>query len=128
MRVLAKAIGVMSIVAVLLFLLAAKFSVVESRYACAGEATRNGQPRPTTVYLKVDEYRWWVGLWNDSDASILLEVPNEWFEHYSRVDDDGDRLTFYDGGQPKGLWSKLSGALTLDIPTVGIFAGTCKAL
>ena len=68
---------------VLLFLFVVNFSTVESRYECAGELSTAKVKRAATAYLRLQEYRWWVGLWSDSDAALWVEVPNETVEYFS---------------------------------------------
>lgn len=61
----------------LLFYVAANFSIKkESRYRCVGTLKYNDTETPTTLYIKIQEYRWWVSLWNDTDiGTIYVEGP-----------------------------------------------------
>lgn len=83
----------------------------------------------TTIYLKVHRYRWWVGLWSDSDGSTWLEIPNVMVHYYPQIKVVAeDHLQISEGhGDLKGTLSTLSNALKLSTP-VGIFDGACKAL
>ena len=69
MRLL-KYLGALAVVALLLFVFVANFSAVESRFQCPGEISSKDGSHPVTVYLKLEEYRWWVRLWSESDAAI----------------------------------------------------------
>ena len=110
----------------LLFMVAAKFSAVESRYKCAGSFAEGEQRESLTVFLKLFEYRWWVGLWSDSDGAAWVEVPNRWTEYFPSVLEVGDQLQFGESPElPVGAFSTLSGALAVALP-VGHFDGMCN--
>jgi len=83
-----------------------------------------------SVFIKLTEYRSWVGFWSDSDGSVYLEVPNEWVEYYEHVEEAGDQLQIYrkyPKKRLKGNFSKLSKALAVDLESRGFFDGTCVA-
>ncbi len=46
-----------------LFLFLINFSSVTSSYECKGEISVGESKETKTVYIVLDEYRWWVGLW-----------------------------------------------------------------
>ena len=123
-----KYFGAVVIAALLLFLFVVNFSSVESRLQCSGEISSKGGSRPTTIYMKVAEYRWWVGLWGDSDGALWLEIPNELFEYYGHVIEVGDQLQIFDSEKKiRGNYSTLSKTLTISTPA-GFFDGTCKRI
>lgn len=80
-----KILGVIGSAVVLLFVFVANYSTVESRYKCLGEVSSTDGSHPETVYLKLEEYRWWVGLWSDSDAAIHAEIPNTSVDYFGNV-------------------------------------------
>ena len=81
-----------------------------------------------TVFLKIAEYRWWIGLWSDSNGSVWIEVPTEWVDYAPRVADRGELIQFYGlRNEAKGQYSKLSQLLSYERPN-GVFEGTCKAI
>ena len=116
---------------VVLFFFVVGFSEVKSTFQCSGEISLNGTTKPMTVYLKLTEYRPWVSLWGDSDASINLEIPNEWAEYYGHVEKVGDQLQIYKTYPQKALkgnFSALSKALAIDLESpFGFFDGNCIA-
>ena len=121
-----KYIGLLLVAAILLLVLVAKFSIVVSRFECAGKVTSEGSSQPVSIFIKLEEVRWWVGLWSDLDASAWLEIPNEFFDYYPRVVEVGDQLVIFDSQKAlQGNFSRLSKALALKIPR-GLFEGTCK--
>lgn len=123
-----KYVGSLALAVLLLFLFVANFSGVESRFQCSGELPSDGSSQPVTVYLKLLEYRWWVGLWSDSDASLWLEVPNNTVEYFGHVVEVGDQLQIFDSAKGlKGNFSSLSKALALGT-TIGLFDGICKRI
>ncbi|MDP3769874.1 MAG: hypothetical protein Q8R40_02980 [bacterium] len=91
-----KYIGLIVAGLVILFFFVANFSAAELSFQCSGETTLNNTTRPMTVYMKLAEYRPWVGLWSDSDGSINLEIPNEWVEYYGDIEEVGDQLQIYE--------------------------------
>lgn len=116
------------IVVVLLFIFIVNFSSVESRYECVGELTFEGETTSKTIYIKIQEYRWWVGLWSDTDGNIQLEIPNETLSYYSNLKEVGDQLQIFGADMnPAGSFSTLSKALTIDTG-IGIFDGKCERI
>jgi hypothetical protein len=124
---LLKLVGSIVIVAAALLVVVANFSGVESRFECVGTAKGNDAERRLTIFVKLVEYRWWVGLWSGSHGSLLLEIPNEYVGYYSHVRRVGDQLQIYldAGGQLHGNFSTLSNILALDSRASGFFDGRC---
>ena len=123
---LAKYIAVVLILLVMGYLFLVNFSAVESRLACAGTMTSNNEKSASEVFLKLQKYRWWVGLWSDSQGSAWLEIPNKAVHYYSHVRLVGDQLQIFETpGSIKGTFSTLSLALNLLTP-LGTFEGTCS--
>ena len=125
-----KILGVVGGAVILLFVFVANFSAVESRYQCPGEISSTDGLHPVTVYLKLEEYRWWVGLWSKSDAAIHLEIPNTHIDYFGNVKKVGDQYQIFDSAQRiKGNFSTLSNALAINLPLklqTDFFDGTCK--
>jgi hypothetical protein len=123
-----RALKVLLVVAAVLvgtFLFVANFSAIESRFACAGEISGGPNPGQTSLFVKLHEYRWWVGLWSDSQASVWIEIPNTWVQYFHHVRVVGDQLQiFEDPTSLRGNFSKLSRSLSIILP-VGAFTGTC---
>ena len=87
-----------------------------------------GDSHPITIYIVLEEYRWWVGLWSDSDGNIQLEIPNETTMYYSHVVEVATQLQIYDSPKDlKGNLSTLSKILALSTP-FGFFDGKCKSI
>jgi hypothetical protein len=110
----------------LLFAIVVNFSEVESNFECSGEMTSDSISKPSTIHIKLNEYRWWVSLWSESDGNFCLEIPNTHVQYYSNVLDLDPQIQIQ-GHQKelKGDFSKLSKTLALDTP-VGFFDGTCR--
>jgi len=70
-------LGVAVLAVVLVFVFVVNFSAAESRFECAGGFTNDKSKRAVTAFIKLHEYRWWVGLWSDSQGALWLEIPNE---------------------------------------------------
>lgn len=110
----------------LLFLFIVNFSAVESRYECAGELSGANAKRKATAYLRLEEYRWWVGLWSDSDAALWVEVPNETVEYFSHLVRAGDQMQIFENPAVlEGTFSTLSHRFALKTHA-GFFDGSCK--
>ena len=121
-----KIIGVFVVAALLLFVFVAKFSAVESRFQCPGEISSKSGAQPVSVYLKLEEYRWWVGLWSKSDAALYLEIPNTAVDYFENVKKVGDQYQIFDSHKNlKGNFSTLSKTIALST-SAGLFDGVCK--
>lgn len=121
-----KILGGFVVAALLLFVFVAKFSSVESRFQCPGEISSKSGSHPVSVYLKLEEYRWWVGLWSESDAALHLEIPNTAFDYFENVKRVGDQYQIFDAQKNlKGNFSTLSKTLALNT-SAGLFDGVCK--
>lgn len=119
-----------ALVAVVLILIGiGNFSEVSTRYACSGMLGSDAQQRRVEAFLKINEYRWWVGLWSDSDGDLTLEIPGELVEHVRlRKFDVLDRfqlLTF--ARELGGEFSILSGRLYVET-LAGTFRGECSKM
>lgn len=125
-----KYVGFGILVLILLFFFIAKFSMTESSFQCTGEITReNVSQRSKTVYIKLTEYRPWIGLWSNSSGSLDLEIPNEWVEYYGYIEEVGDQFQIYEtypSKSLKGNFSKLSKTLAINLESpFGFFDGAC---
>jgi len=98
------------------------FSGIEHKYSCKGEFTRNKISEPTTSYLIINEYRWWVHLWSDSDADMWLETRNKDLNYYSEIKSNNIAYLIY--GDDTGHFSKISNKLNITVGT-GFFDGDC---
>jgi hypothetical protein len=115
---------------ILLFVVVFNFSAVESRFQCSGEISSDGNSQSATVYMKLAKYRWWVGLWSDSDGAVWVEIPNVTIDYFEHVEVVGDQLHIYEmypQQVPKGNFSNLSKALAINIPAAGFFEGGCRS-
>jgi hypothetical protein len=116
-----------------IFLIIIYFSEVKSNFQCFGKISYKGNTRPITIYVKLAEYRWWVGLWGDgSDGYLNLEIPNTWVDYYGYIEESGDQRFIYDYEKYpqktlKGNFSILSKTLTLDT-AMGFFDGVCSVV
>ena len=120
-----KVLGITLIALVLLFVFAANFSEVETRYKCEATITSEHGSQKETIYLKLSEYRWWVGLWSDSDGMLMLESTDGFMSLFTQLEDNGEKLFIFDDEKRVvGSYSKLSGNLDLDTSR-GYIEGPC---
>jgi hypothetical protein len=130
MMKLIKILAAIGVVVLLLFIFVVNFSAVESRFQCPGEISSTDGSRPVTVYLKLEEYRWWVGLWSESDAAMHIEIPNTHIDYFGNIKKVGDQYQIFDSANSlKGNFSTLSKTLTIQLPIklkTDFFDGTCK--
>jgi hypothetical protein len=123
-------IGSLLLAAMLLLIVLGTFSEVESRFQCSGEMSSPGSSRSITAYMRLIEYRWWVGLWNDSDGLLWVEIPNTTLDSF-QIAEMGEQFHISEirEGQPrlKGNFSRLSRTLALDT-SAGFFDGTCTTI
>jgi hypothetical protein len=100
----------------------------ESRFKCEGRFESGPVSEPMTVFLEIAEYRWWIGLWSDSNGSVRFEVPTESVDYAPRIADLGERVLIYGfRNETKGQYTKLSQTLSYELPN-GVFEGPCKAI
>jgi hypothetical protein len=127
-----KILGVIGVTVILLFVFLTKFSTVGSRFQCPGEISSIDGSHPITVYLKLEEYRWWVGLWSESDAAVYIEIPNTHVDNFNDVKKVGDQYQIFDSSKKvKGNFSVLSKALAINIPLreqINFFEGVCSEI
>lgn len=121
-----KYLGGVLAAAALLFLFLANFSSAASSYECVGQTRDEGGARPSTVFLQLEEYRWWVGLWSQSDGALYMEIPNSFVYHYIYLDKVGHQYQIYDTAKKfSGSFSTLSSAFAVST-SLGFFEGACK--
>jgi len=125
-----KILGAIGVTVLLVFVFVANFSAVETHFQCPGQISSTDGSRPVTVYLKLEEYRWWVSLWSESGAAMHIEIPNSYVEYFGDVKKVGDQYQIFDSTQKiKGNFSTLSKALAINLPLklqTDFFDGTCK--
>lgn len=114
------------------YLFVVKFSMVESRYECVGTLSSTDGDKPLNLYLKLGTYRWWVGLWSNSDGEAHTEIPNTHIGYFSNLKKVGDQYQIFDFEMNiKGNFSTLSSVLALQIPVklaTDFFDGKCKKI
>jgi hypothetical protein len=127
-----KILGAFGVAVVVLFVSLANFSAVESRFQCPGQISSMDGSRAMTVYLKLQEYRWWVGLWSDSNAAVHIEVPNTHVDYFGNVRKIGDQYQIFDSANKlNGNFSTLSKSLTINLPLklqTDFFDGNCRKI
>lgn len=120
-----KYLGVSVIAGLFLVVVIANYSSAEFGFECSGKLSSTQQSLPTTIYIKLEEYRGWVGLWSESAGNLRLEIPNQWVEYYDRLAEVGDQVQIFRDQDLKGNFSSLSRTLALSTPE-GFFDGVCK--
>lgn len=126
-----KILGVLLVLAVLLFLFVANFSATEYRYECSGQITSNGTEQPAKLFFKLHRYRWWVSLWSDSKGAAWVEVPNQTVNYFGHVSESGDLLHLSDSpprGKFVGNFSTVSHTIGVSLGAFGVFDGTCMEI
>lgn len=122
-----KALGSIFVLLVIALVVVFKFSAVESSFECNGKITADNKSQQSKVYLRLSEYRPWVGLWSEADGDLKFEIPSQYVGYYTPIKEVGDQLQIYDGDKMAGNFSKLSNVLALKVPS-GFFDGECKAI
>jgi capsular polysaccharide biosynthesis protein len=127
-RRLGKTIAGSIAVLALLLIVVANFSVLVSRYQCSGTITKEPYQSTETIFVKLEKYRWWVGLWSDSYGNMHVEIPHQSIEYYSSIVEAGDILQVFSvANKLEGQFSALSRSLTLKTSR-GLFEGTCRPI
>ncbi|MBW9266757.1 MAG: hypothetical protein K1563_01225 [Candidatus Thiodiazotropha sp. (ex. Lucinisca nassula)] len=120
------AVSLLSVV--VLLLIVTNFSSVTTEIACSGEISTSNSGEPATLHAAIAEYRWWVGLWSDSDGDMTVEIPNQVSDYYGHLVKIGNQIQIHLApGDIKGQYSMLSKSLNLELPT-GSFEGECKKI
>lgn len=114
-------------IAVIALVVVFKFSAVETSFKCKGKITVGNKSEDSTIYIKLSEYRPWVGLWSDANGDLEFEIPSQYDGYYTPINEVGDQLQIYDGQKIAGHFSKLSDVLALKVPT-GFFDGECTVI
>lgn len=122
---LLKYVGLPMFALIVIYLIVVNFSATESNFKCTGQISLNGDTQSKTVYIKLTQYRSWVGLWSDSKGNVRLEIPNEAVIYYSRINKTGDMFQIYRSGELAGNFSKISKSLMIQADDFGIFDGSC---
>ncbi len=123
------------------FVIVVSFSAKETRFSCVGSIKMAEQADGLTIYVKLEEYRPWVGLWSDSAGSLSVEIPNNNFQYYNHIDVLVDQLRISNVGYSEGkkekdiagYFSMLSKMLSLKLYIVaegknGFFDGKCQEI
>jgi hypothetical protein len=123
-----KVLAAFLLLAIACLVIVSNFSSTEHRYECVGTVSPAETSSPETVFIRWEEYRWWVGLWSESEGNIWLEVPNKTVAYYEMVERSQDQVTIRTNGKMVGLFSTLSNAIDIDVPIIGPFSGSCREL
>ena len=112
----------------LLLIVAQRFSEIEHSFECKGTITHDGTTEPLTAYVQLNEYRWWVDLWDKSYGNLYVEIQKSgtfgtlYYSDLRKV--DSRFFLFHHTGEYKGFYSRLSG--TLEVHTdQGLIQGKC---
>ncbi|MFZ2490258.1 MAG: hypothetical protein WA208_02120 [Thermoanaerobaculia bacterium] len=124
-----KTLGGIGVVLIVVYIILVKYSTVESRFKCEGQLTSTDGATPVFVYMRLEEYRWWVGLWGDSDGAIHIEIPNTYVGYFGDVTSVGDQYQIRGSSKELvGNFSALSNTLAIRLPVsreTDFFDGTC---
>ena len=106
------------------------FSETKTVLSCNGEFVNGEQTHIGNLYVSLNEYRWWVGLWGKgSDGNMHVEMPEGHLLYFDSVEELGPVWQVYKSDSERelmGSYSKLSKSLKLATPA-GFFEGTCTA-
>lgn len=113
-------------VGVLLLYVVFNHSARESRYRCFGTFSEQVGDTSTFVF-RLAEYRWWVGLWSDSDGELSGEIPNRLFVYFPELEVGSNAVRILRNDDVAGLFSPLSGSLMLHMPP-SVYSGQCEPI
>ncbi len=123
-----KIVGALVTAALAIFLFLVKFSAVETIYACKGTIAEADEKKKGEVYMRLKEYRFWVGLWNKSDGDLWVEVPSSTVGYFAHLRKTGDLFTISESPEKPfaGDFSSLSRTLSLRVTSYLSFEGSCS--
>ncbi len=115
-----------SITLVLCFLIISIYSEKISFYKCSGEITEDEDNLnyQSDLYLKLSEYRWWVGLWSDSDGYVKIEVPGNTWDYFNKIEKNSEHMSIYYNNELRGYFSRISHFLNIK-SNYYFFEGQC---
>ena len=76
MKLAMKYLGGVVVLFLGLSIIVSKFSETVTIYDCTGTYTLHEVSLPQVFSLRLHDYRWWVGLWSDTDGMAWVEMPN----------------------------------------------------
>jgi len=127
-----KSLGFLAVSLILLFIFLVNFTATESRFECAGIITSKDGSRPLTLYLKLEEYRWWWAVWSKSKGSMYVEVPTKYVEYFGNLERAGEQIQVRDmENEFRGIFSTLSKKIGIQLPLnlkTDLFEGDCKRI
>ncbi len=111
------------------------FSEITQDLVCEGEVTRQGDlVQSDTAYVELTEYRWWVGLWSDSDGMVAAQfdqVQAMFLTFHMLKIGDGNLALFSfwkdDGRDMTGGYRAANSEIILRIHGDDVFTRRCKA-
>ena len=122
---LLKISGIFAASVVAIFLFVANFSTVPSSYECQGKVTLNGVKTSEKIFIRLERYRWWVGLWSSSDGSLHLQIPNELTTYFSDLSITKTQVIIRDDVLPIGVYQLLSRSFSIQVTRGYYFEGAC---
>jgi hypothetical protein len=112
--------------AVALFLVAANFSSVQTTYKCSGSIISGRTSSLKVAYLRIENYRPWVGLLSKSDGSLMFEIPRRTTEYFDYLQESSINLRIGRSDAPfLGTFSSISKTITLNTG-IGQYEGACQ--
>ncbi len=125
-------VGVAALVGILIFVVV-NFSEISSEFVCEGELLQDAERKQDTAFVVLNEYRWWVHLWGQSDGNIRVQLEKTILDHYvSRIEKIGDDFLaiykFWNDDKTKvvGGLQSASSKLTIIFHDGSVFVGKCK--
>jgi hypothetical protein len=108
------------------FLIVANFSTVPREYVCQGETRFGGPPQKDAGRLRIEDYRWWVGLWSDSHGSAIFETKKVGRLSFVNLKKgDQGNFSWYEGLDPLFVFRRATGELIFERSGIK-FVGECK--
>ena len=108
-------------------LIVTSLSETQVDFVCKGSF--DGTEERVELHFRLSQYRWWVGVWSESDGNILMELPDGSFEYLADVADEDPIFQIYKSPEeliPVGRFSKISDKLTVQT-AFGRYNGSCRA-
>ena len=119
-----------------LYVTAAFLSSTETKYSCVGTSVLDGGiAKSNKVFIRLNEYRFWVWLWSKSDGDLWVEVPGREVLYYAFLSKAGDIYGVFLSTDKDGLGTNLSGSfstlsksLKLYLNEKDLFEGSCSSI
>lgn len=132
-----KAVAVLALIVAAGLYIVVNHSEVRQELVCSGH-WKSAPSESEKAYVQLNEYRWWVRLWSDSNGNATVQTNrramSEYISHITKIHDGRLALySFHDYdfsankvGRFRGGYRAANGEITIEFLPEVVFIGTCS--